>query len=308
MALVKSVLRFKKIELNDLEKIRNFSSNFEPYSDFNALSIWTYNTEGLAEYCLYTDNLILKYTDYLTNKIFLTLLGATQVPSTLEQIFSYAKESRTDQTLKLVPEVTVNTIKQIGELDITEDEDNFDYIYSLEDLAKLEGSYHKDERNLCHNFLKAHLDNCIDVLDINDQKVKGILLDIYNKWIINKEISGKGKEEKETELTAFKRLLRDSEHFEVVCLGIKVGNNYIAFTVSEPINNGFVMSAFAKADTNYKGSFQYINQKQAEYLYNKGYKFLNLEQDLGIPGLRQAKRAWHPVRYLKKYTIRPKHG
>lgn len=66
------------------------------------------------------------------------------------------------------------------------------------------------------------------------------------------------------------------------------------------------MAAFTKADINYRGSFQFIDQKRAEYFYNLGYKFLNLEQDLGIPGLQQAKLSWNPVGYLKKYTIKQK--
>ena len=109
--------------------------------------------------------------------------------------------------------------------------------------------------------------------------------------------------EKETELIAFNRLLRDAEHFEVVCLGLRVDDKYVAFTISEPIGNGFVMAAFTKADINYRGSFQFIDQKRAEYFYNLGYEFLNLEQDLGISGSRVAKRGWNPVFYLKKYTI-----
>jgi len=307
MTLVKRDLKFKKIELEDTETIQNFSSHFEPYSDFNALSLWTYNTKDLAEYCLQNNNLILKYTDYLTNEIFLTLLGITQISETLARVFEYAKENNIDRTLKLVPETTANIAKQdTNSIVVDEDEDNFDYIYSLEDLTKLTGSSHKDERNLCHNFIRSYPHNQVDVLDINDIKVKQILLDIYNRWIINKNTMGKNEEEKETELTAFNRLLRDANHFKLTCLGLRVDDKYVAFSVSEALEDAFVMAAFTKADINYKGVFQYIDQKRAEHFFNLGYKFLNLEQDLGIPGLRQAKRSWNPVRYLKKYTIKPK--
>jgi len=305
MALVKGDLKFKKIELEDLAQIKQFCSNYEPYSDFNALSIWTYNTKDLAEYYFYNNNLVIKFTDYLTSEIFLTLLGTTEIGNTLTAVFNYARENKIDQTLKLIPEITANIARQDkNSLEITEDPDNFDYIFSFESIMKLEGSHYKDERNLCHNFIKSHPNNQIDVLDINDRKVKTLLSDIYNKWISNKTALGKDEVEKETELTAFNRLLRDAEHFEVVCLGLKVNNEYIAFTISEPIGNGFVMAAFTKADINYRGSFQFIDQKRAECFYNLGYKFLNLEQDLGIPGLRQAKRSWNPVDYLKKYVIR----
>jgi hypothetical protein len=35
-----------------------------------------------------------------------------------------------------------------------------------------------------------------------------------------------------------------------------------------------------------------------------GCEFINFEQDMGIAGLKQAKRLWRPVKYLKKYTIK----
>ncbi len=307
MALVKRDLKFKKIGLGNIENIKQFGMQYEPYSDFSALSIWTYNTKDLAEYCYLNDNLVLKLTDYLTDDIVLTLLGNTKILDTLDEIFTYAKKNNIDKTLKLVPEITANeAMKNAESLEITEDEDNFDYVFSLDNLTKLAGSCHKDERNLCHNFLKTYPNNQIEVLDINNKVVKDILLGIYNRWIDNKTETGKGDEEKETELTAFNRLLGDSDRFEAVCLGLKVNDKHVAFAISEPISKDFVMAAFTKADINYRGSFQYIEQKRAEYFYNLGYKYLNLEQDLGIPGLRQAKRSWNPVRYLKKYTIKSK--
>ena len=34
-----------------------------------------------------------------------------------------------------------------------------------------------------------------------------------------------------------------------------------------------------------------------------GYKYVNMEQDLGIDGLRRAKRSYHPAFMIKKYTL-----
>jgi hypothetical protein len=32
-------------------------------------------------------------------------------------------------------------------------------------------------------------------------------------------------------------------------------------------------------------------------------EYVNMEQDLGIPGLRRHKSLWRPTAYLRKYTI-----
>lgn len=307
MAFVKRNLKLKKIELGDLDVIRKFTFKFEPYSDFNAISIWTYNTKDLAEYGFYNNNLVMKYTDYLTNAIFLTLLGTEEIPETIERILVYASENGIDLALKLVPEITAEIARQTtSHLAIEEDEDNFDYIYSLESLTELEGGNHKDERNLCNTFLNTYPNSSVEVLNINSYEVKNALKDVYNKWIENKTTSDKYGKDGNIELTAFNKLLRDSEYFKVVCLGLKVEDKCVAFTISEALEDGGIMSIFTKADINYKGSFQFVDQKRAEFFHNLGYKFLNLEQDLGKQGLRQAKRSWRPIRYLKKYTIASK--
>ena len=55
---------------------------------------------------------------------------------------------------------------------------------------------------------------------------------------------------------------------------------------------------------NSRGVYQYINQAFASILPEK-YKTINREQDLGDPGLRQAKMSYNPLDFIKKYKVRP---
>ncbi len=48
-----------------------------------------------------------------------------------------------------------------------------------------------------------------------------------------------------------------------------------------------------KADRHVEGAFAIINQQFAEHLPEQ-YIYLNREEDMGIPGLRQAKLSYHP--------------
>jgi hypothetical protein len=54
------------------------------------------------------------------------------------------------------------------------------------------------------------------------------------------------------------------------------------------------------ADINFQGSFPFINQK---FLENEWYdlKYVNREEDMGISGLRKAKKSYHPCFMVKKY-------
>lgn len=44
-------------------------------------------------------------------------------------------------------------------------------------------------------------------------------------------------------------------------------------------------------------------KETATIFVSKGIKYLNLEQDIGIEGLRKGKENWRQIGFLKKFTI-----
>ena len=82
-----------------------------------------------------------------------------------------------------------------------------------------------------------------------------------------------------------------------------VEDRMVAYTVAEELTADTLVIHFEKADPEYKGAYQAINQI---YLENAGtgYKKVNREQDLDDEGLRKAKLSYHPEDYVKKYTVR----
>ena len=76
-----------------------------------------------------------------------------------------------------------------------------------------------------------------------------------------------------------------------------------AYSLGESINRGnsFVVQ-FEKAIGDYKGIYQFINQSFASMIDEK-HIYINREQDLGNPGLRQAKMSYRPDYFVTKYKI-----
>ena len=59
---------------------------------------------------------------------------------------------------------------------------------------------------------------------------------------------------------------------------------------------------YEKAIGEYKGIYQFINRAFASVL-PRDFKYINREQDLGDPGLRQAKMTYRPYGFVKKYQV-----
>ena len=74
---------------------------------------------------------------------------------------------------------------------------------------------------------------------------------------------------------------------------IFVDGRLVAFTYGSAVTTDTFDVCVEKADRRMEGAFAIINQQFAEHLPEQ-YIYLNREEDMGIPGLRQAKLSYHP--------------
>jgi hypothetical protein len=72
--------------------------------------------------------------------------------------------------------------------------------------------------------------------------------------------------------------------------------------MAETLSPGIAVWHFEKAMADVPGLGQLINQWFARYGLG-GFTFVNREQDLGIPGLRQAKESYYPAHLVGKNSV-----
>jgi len=78
----------------------------------------------------------------------------------------------------------------------------------------------------------------------------------------------------------------------------------VALSILEIIDNKYAFTHFEKADiANFPGIGSFLNQQVASLLASHGIQYINIEQDLGIAGLRMSKRSYFPCGYLRKFSV-----
>ena len=80
-----------------------------------------------------------------------------------------------------------------------------------------------------------------------------------------------------------------------------VGGTLAAFTFGSPLDDHTFDIQVEKADTRFEGVFPMVSQLFAQHLPPQ-YTVINREEDLGLPGLRQSKLSYQPLRLEPKYT------
>ena len=115
-------------------------------------------------------------------------------------------------------------------------------------------------------------------------------------------LDSKKAQELKEKLEALKVSLDCFEEIGFEGLVVVVDGKVIAFSVFSQFKDLVYDIHFEKADINFKGAAQVINQETAKYLKGK-CQYLNKEQDLGIKGLRQAKMSYEPEIMFVPYGL-----
>ncbi|SIQ52775.1 hypothetical protein SAMN05920897_11061 [Alkalispirochaeta americana] len=174
---------------------------------------------------------------------------------------------------------------------IQEDRDNFDYLYLRTDLAELAGKRYHKKRNHVNAFINNYLYDERPLTPENREDA----LSILERWQASRE--------DRNDYIAAREALERFQELDLRGYLVYVDNEPAAYTLGEPLMKGrsFVVH-FEKALDHYRGIYQFINKAFATIL-PRHYTWINREQDLGDPGLRQAKMTYRPWGFVKKYRV-----
>ena len=292
--------RSRSLKVGDKKDVADYISSFLPYSDFDFTSMWSWNTDQKFKISILNKNLVVQFSDYISGEPFFSFIGLSDVNDTIARIIAYAERKGIFAPVRLIPEEVAIKLDK-SRFIVEEDRDNFDYVYSVQDLHGMKGSLFSDMRNQLSRTEKRHKGVKLSSLDLqNEDHVKQIR-ELFREWKNNKE---EGLEA-EKELLAIERLLILSKgrqaRFSTV--GVFDKEQLIAFAINELLRNGYAISHFVKANTSYAGIYAFVMHAMAKSLLSQDCQYLNYEQDLGLENLRYAKMCFRPVRFLKKYQV-----
>jgi hypothetical protein len=219
---------------------------------------------------------------------FFIITGDLQDKEIMDHLFNshdYLKNMRANQEERI-------KLEQWGYC-VMEDRDNFDYVYNREDLEKLAGRKYHKKRNLVNAFINNYNyeERPLNFSNIDDA------FTVLEEWNDDRTINGDYK--------AAKEALEKMVSLELSGYMYYVDNEPAAWVLGEELAQGTMFGIhFEKALDNYKGIYQFINQAFASILPKK-ITLINREQDLGDPGLRQAKMTYRPSGFIRKCRVYP---
>ena len=173
--------------------------------------------------------------------------------------------------------------------------DGADYVYDTQALATLAGKKLAGKRNHIRRFLDNNPDwryEPVSAENLDDVRKMNTVWCIQNGCAEDLAIS--------EEYCAVESAVR---HFDELGLSgglLRAGGKAVAFSIGDPLNEDTYLVHFEKAFADIQGAYPMINQQFIQHNCMK-YKFVNREEDAGVPGLRRAKLSYQPIRLVEKY-------
>lgn len=277
-----------------------FVTKFPCYTEFNFVDLYTWDIEEETEVSMLNGNLVLKRPNYLNRQKSISFLGSNDVRATLDILLDYAEQLSGRAELESVPDIVLSQCN-LDFLAIAEDDDSADYILDTQEQISLNGSRYADRRTKLRRFIKFYGD-IVDhrLLDPVDTQTSTAIWQLFDNWAAH---HNKDDATVRDERAALQKLLNNGDRFNLQIMGVFDRSRLIAFTINELLPQGYAIGHFHKADHTYKGIFDFVVTTCSQYASDAGCRFLNIEMDLGILALRQAKRQLRPVSFLRKLTV-----
>jgi hypothetical protein len=236
------------------------------------------------------DAMVVLGKGYDAGRYFLPPLG-DDVTAALDMLFRDGRELYgADEAFRL------RYLTEAG-LEVTEERNSFDYLYLREELATLPGNRFHKKKNRINYFATRHTFE----VSVFEPHYRCGCLELLDTWYRMAEHEENASLDLELEATA-----------EGVSIAVELGLEGIvvtedgavkAFALGERLNGETAVCHFEKADPFMEGLPQLVNREFSRLLFTD-CRYINREQDLGEPGLRNAKLSYHPVELVKKYKAR----
>ena len=295
------MLEFSKLTLNDIERIKTFfpySNNRICNNTIGGVFIW--RDFFSMEYAVCNDTVIFKaqarYSDIKT--AFSVPLGI-DVRGSIDRVIEYCRFNGIPIAFYGVTDKDIGLLRSIfDKYQLFTEADWDDYIYIARDLTDLEGRKYSSKRNHINHFKKAYKNYSFEVMtESNLPHVREFFIQLSSNQLLDSDTAVEDQAKTIEVLDNF-----DTYGFHGGLL--RVDGNVVAFSAGE-VNNDVLFVHIEKADMQYKGAYQVINNEFAKHFASDGVEYINREEDDGDEGLRFSKLSYHPYEILEKYIFVP---
>jgi uncharacterized protein len=242
-------------------------------------------------------NLCILIESHSEPRYFLEPLGDNEFLETIDVCLNHAgRVSRVQESTALrVPASRFHKVPL---------REHFDYVYEVQSLAALKGKKFDGKRNRIKKFARNHPG--YEFLPLRKDHLEQALA-LFDRWsrereIFNGEESSSLAATYECQRRALEAAFLQFDPLNLLGGAILVAGQMEGFILASSDGTATATAHLQYANYRMSGIYQVLLWETCCSIF-KGFTYLNLEEDLGLPGLRKTKLSYQPLRLEQKFLI-----
>jgi hypothetical protein len=200
----------------------------------------------------------------------------------IKAVSQYCKDNGILPVFTKIPQDYLPVFNDFG-FHIEEDRDSFDYIYQNADFLEFKGKHFRNQRNNLYSYLRNFSPVFSDDIKAYIEQCKACAARHYNAANV---------------LDPTLKMLDNIDAFNLKGGVVLHGEEVAAFCLYEKIADDTIVSHVELSESSHRGLHTYLINELAKRINEK---YINKEDDMGLPGLRRFKEAYNPCGMIKKY-------
>ena len=294
-------LCFSPVELSDMQRIYDYTSKYgEGSCQHSPISMWSLAEKYGDEVCIEDDILYVLRKNKCNDlfRVYLAPLGANVRKGfnrIMEDAKFYGKRVKFVTLTKGYADALSNFYSD--EFKINEDRDLAEYMYSTERMASFSGRSLKKRRSEVNTFWNMYGEHAT-VTQIQPADHEDILK-FENKWL-KQNTHTHDMESLYREARMIKNQLEHFDDFGLSGIVLRIDGQVYGFGYGVKLSDTHYDAIIEKGDREIPHIYKVLRQESVKQCATD-CAYVNMEEDIGIEGLRALKMAYKPEYLLSKY-------
>ncbi len=175
--------------------------------------------------------------------------------------------------------------------------DGFDYLYEIDRLTELRGKKLQQKRNHINRFIDQYPQWYVK--PITEENLTACM-EMAADWY---RVHEDPEHDYQLEKVALCRAFHAYDALGMEGLALYADGRIVAIPMGNRLPRDTIDVNFEKAYADVPGAYPLINREFARLIHSRypEIRYLNREEDMGLPGLRKSKLSYHPDVLLEKY-------